>query len=100
MAQVGGAIAALGGLHAEEHEVGLGRGGGGAHGEAQPPPVDPLAHQLEEAQLDDRDLAAVQQLDLGGVDVGAVDAMADVSQERAGGEADVAGSDDGHISHG
>ena len=52
------------------------------------------SRQLGEAGLVDRDLAAVQALDLVRVDVDAPDLAAELGEAGGGDEADVAGPDD------
>ena len=53
-----------------------------------------LGDQLLEAGLVDRDLAALEALDLVGVDVDAPDLVAELGEAGRGDEADVAGADD------
>jgi hypothetical protein len=58
-----------------------------------------LLHDGFEAGLEEGDLALFEAGDLGGVDVGAEDVVADVGEAGADDEADVAAADDGD-SHG
>src|SRR6185312_883562 len=55
-----------------------------------------LGHQVGQARLVDRDLAALQALDLGGVDVDAPHLVAELGEAGRGDEADVAGADDAY----
>ena len=64
------------------------------------PSCEPFAHEVVEAGLEDRDLAALEALDLVGVDVGADHVVADVGEAGAGGEPDVARPDDSDLAHG
>jgi hypothetical protein len=71
----------------------LGRVGG----DGEPAAATLRAHDLPAGRLVDRDLAALQQLDLALVDVEAQHVVADVGEAGAGDEADVAGSDDADL---
>ena len=53
-----------------------------------------MRDELLEAGLVDRDLAVLEARDLVGVDVDAVDVVAELGEARRGDEADVAGADD------
>ncbi len=63
----------------------------------QPAGVDVGLDQFAQAGLMDGHAAAVEGGDLGGVDVEAADAVAQVRQAGAGDQADVAGADDGDV---
>ena len=75
VAQVGRAVDALGRGHAEVDELGVGHRGDGAEHEVQPARAQPVGDEVLETGLDDRDLAAVQSLDLLGDDVGTDDVV-------------------------
>ena len=53
-----------------------------------------LGDQLRQARLVDRDLAALEARDLVGIDVDAVDLVAQLGEPRRRDQADVAGADD------
>ena len=95
VAEIGAAVVALRRRHAQEHHVGIGHGVGRAEHERQTTAPDALLDQPFEAVLDDGHLTPLQQLDLGGVDVGADDVVAQVSETSAGRQSDVPGADDG-----
>ena len=98
--QVGRAVGALRRGHAEVGELAVGDGVLGAEHELEPTVVQPFPHEVVEPGLEDRDLAALEALDLVGVDVGADDVVADVGEAGAGGEPDVPGADDSDLAHG
>jgi hypothetical protein len=98
--QVGAAIFIGRGAHGNELDVAKGHGVGHVGGEAQAPGLDVGLDQRAQAGLVDGHAAAVQGGDLGGVDVQAADAVAQVRQAGAGDEADVAGADDGDVHFG
>ena len=62
--------------------------------EAQPLAGDVALHDLGQPRLVDRQAAALEQGDLGGVDVEAIDVVAEIGEAGGGDEADVAGTDD------
>jgi hypothetical protein len=53
-----------------------------------------LGHEVGQARLVDRDLAVLEALDLGGVDVDAPDLVAELGKAGRRDETDVAGADD------
>ena len=70
-------------------------GAGGVGGEAQPPLGMVLAHDVLEARLEDRDASGLEARDLLRVDVDAEHVMADLGQNGALDEPDIAGSEYG-----
>ena len=61
--------------------------------EGQPALAHVLGHEIAQPRLEDRDLAAVQRLDLGRVLVDAADVVAEIGKAGAGDQADIARSD-------
>ena len=93
--EVGGAVGALGGLDAQENDLGgLGRGRG-ADDELEPACGEALLDQLGQTELEDGNLALLQARDPLGVDVGAEDVVPEMGEAGRGGEPDVPGPDDG-----
>jgi len=98
--EVGGSAFAHGGGDAEEEDldgffVAAGDGCGGADAELEPAGGGAFGDEVGEAGFEDADLASLEAFDLGDVDVGADDAVAEVGEAGGGGEADVPGPDDG-----
>ena len=87
VAEVGRAVLALGGRHAQVDELGVRGGGGRAQHEAQPARVRPSRTSSAQPGLEDGDLAPRQPLDLLGHHVGAHDAVAEVGEAGAGRQA-------------
>ena len=98
--EVGAAVLALRRRHAQERDLAVLDGVGGAEHELEPTRAEPLVDEAVEAVLDDRDLARRQPRDLVGIDVGADHLVAEVGEAGTGREAHVAGSDDGDPRHG
>ena len=71
----------------------------GAEDEAEVAVAQPVGDQFVEAVLDDRDLTAVEPLDLVLVDVGTDHVVTQVGEAGSGGETDVPGPDDGEARH-
>jgi hypothetical protein len=94
VAEVGGAIGLGRGADGDEDRTGGGDGAGEVGREAEAAFAGVLADDLVEAGLVDGDLAAVEGVDLGDVDVDADHVVAEVGEAGAGDEADVARSDD------
>src|SRR3546814_4572758 len=65
-------------------------------GERQPSGLHVALDQALQPGLEDRDLARLQPLDLGGVLVDAADVDAELGETCAGDEADIAGADHGN----
>ena len=94
--EVGRAVVALGGGHAQEDELGPGDGLGGRGGEVQMAGGDPSATSSSRPDLDDGHPAAAQRGEARRVALGQHHPMAEVGQRGRGGEADVAGADHRH----
>ena len=77
----------------DEHGVGAVHRGGEIGGEGQAALLDVVGDQLVEARLVDRDLAALQALDLAGVLVDADHVVAEIGKAGAGDQADIARAD-------
>ncbi len=85
--------AARGRAHGDEHDLGLTHRMGEVGVELQPARSDVAAYQVVEARLEDRHLAGLEALDLGGVLVDAGDLVAEVGEAGAGDQADIARTD-------
>ena len=94
VAEIGRAVVALRRRHAQEHDVGAGRRGGGAEHELEPAGGPGGRDDLGQPLLDDGDLTPVEQVDLVGVDVGADHVVTELRQTGTRRETDVAGPDD------
>ena len=97
--EVGGAGLGLGGLHAEEHELGVAGRLGGTDDELQAPGSEALADQRREPLLQDRHLALRQRADPVGVEIGAGDVVAEVGEAGRRGQPHVPRADDRDIAH-
>jgi hypothetical protein len=95
--QVGAAVFVRRGADGDELDVAEGHGLRRVGGEAQAAGFNVGLDQFAQAGLVDGHAAVVEDGDLGGVDVEAADAVAEVGQTGAGDEADVAGADDGDV---
>ena len=100
VAEIGGAVVALRCGHAQEGDLAIGCGVGRPEHERQPTAGDAFFDQLLQTELDDRDHAAAQALDLGGIDVGAHDLVTHVGEAGPRGQAHVTGADDSDLGHG
>ena len=72
--------AARGGADRDEHRVGLAHRLGEIHPEREPTFAHVGAHELSQARLEDRHLAAHERLDLVGILVDARDVMAEIGK--------------------
>ena len=99
IAQVGFAVHAGGRAHADEDEVGVGQRRGVVGGEVQASGFDVAHDDLGQPRFVDGDFAAVEHGDFFGVDVNAGDAVAEIGETRAGGQADIAGAGNGNGFH-
>ena len=93
--QVGVAVRQRRGLHGDEDHLGAGHRLGVVGGEGHP--LGRLGEQRVHVRLVDRRPPGPQHLDLGLVEVDAGHVVAEEGQADAGGEADVARSDDAHL---
>ena len=90
--QVGGAVVALRRADGEVDDLGRRDRGGQVGREREPLGGLVVADHFLEAGLVDRDLAALEPVDLGAVDVDASDVVAAVGEAGAGDQSDVAGA--------
>ena len=100
VAEVGRAVLALRCRHAQEGDVAVLCGVGRTEHERQPSAGDALFDQFLQTELDDRDHAVAEALDLDRIDVGAHHLVTHVGEACPGGEAHVPGPDDGDLGHG
>src|SRR5207244_3668383 len=92
--EIGGTVGTLGRLHAEEHDLGALRCGGGSDHEFEPARREALLDQLGQTELQDRNFAFFQARDPLGVDVRTMDIVPEVREARGSSESDVPGPDD------
>jgi len=100
VAQVSLTVDALGGAHGDKDDLGVGQALLIAAGEGEAPRTHVTLHHLLKAWLIDGHVAGQEGRDLSLVDVEAYDAVAKVSKAGAGHESNIAGADDGDLSHG
>ena len=84
VAEVGGAVLALGRGHAQVDELGVRHGHHGAQDEAQPTGTQTIGHEVLQTRFDDRDLTAIQPIDLVRYDVGTDDVVAEMRETGGG----------------
>src|SRR6185436_1299315 len=95
--EVGRAVVAAGGADRQENELGTLDTRRQIGGELQAARFLVLQNQLGQARLENRDLAAAEPLDLGGVDVDAGYVVAAVGEAGAADQSHVPGADDGDL---
>jgi hypothetical protein len=92
--KIGAAVGPRGRADRDQRERRAGHGVADRRREAQAAELRVALHELREARLEDRNLAALEHRDAAGVDVDARDVVAEIREASAGDQADVAGADD------